>query len=156
MTSGKNNLREFGEVVVCQVGQIGQARAVTKVVLRLSGLCCRNNQASNWGAVAADALSKNDVREFGQVVVGQVGRISPARAVPRELLRWIDNLVVDKHLGRHIVDELERMGRIKRFSSTVQSEYILIIMCFCETCGTGERWVREKGSGQGISRIVVV
>ena len=59
------------------------------------------------------------MREFGQVVVGQVGRISPARAVPRELLRWIDNLVVDKHLGRHIVDELERMGRIKRFSSTV-------------------------------------
>ena len=70
---------------------------------------------SAWGAVAADALSKSDMREFGNVMMDRFGVVKPPRQVPKSFLRWLNEPVVDKDLGRRIVDDLQRMGRIKRY-----------------------------------------
>merc|ERR1712082_424921 len=61
---------------------------------------------STWGAVAADALSKSDFKEFGEVMLENVGKIGDARPVPLTFLAWLENPVVDKFLGQKIVDEL--------------------------------------------------
>ena len=70
---------------------------------------------SSWGVVAADALRMNNLREFSQVMVREFGRVKPARTVPRSFLKWLEDPVVDKQLGKRIVDDLEKMGRIKRY-----------------------------------------
>ena len=70
---------------------------------------------SSGGVVAADALRMNNLREFSQVMVREFGRVKPARTVPRSFLKWLEDPVVDKQLGKRIVDDLEKMGRIKRY-----------------------------------------
>ena len=70
---------------------------------------------SSWGALAADVLSKNNSKEFGEVMIGQVGKVKQDRAVSRAFLQWLENPVVDRDLGKRIVQELNAKGRIRSY-----------------------------------------
>ena len=58
-------------------------------------------------AIAADALSKNDMTRFREMIPDSE---KLPRPVPRTVLAWIQSPTVDNDLGRKIVLELEVMG----------------------------------------------
>ena len=58
-------------------------------------------------AVAADALSKNDMARFREMIPDS--DLLP-RPVPRTVLAWLEAPTVDMDLGRKIVLELDAMG----------------------------------------------
>ena len=48
-------------------------------------------------------------------MMGRFGVVKPPKQVPKSFLRWLNEPVVDKDLGKKIVDDLQKMGRVKRY-----------------------------------------
>ena len=62
-------------------------------------------RCSDTGSVAADYLSKGSIYDFHKVV--PAARQIP-EAIPEPLLRWIEDPVPDRHLGRKILHFMKR------------------------------------------------
>ena len=41
--------------------------------------------------------------------------VRPAKLVHKSFLKWLNDPVVNKDLGRRIVNDLQRMGRVRRY-----------------------------------------